>query len=72
MVFGWVSGGETALHLTEEGSMTWLLIAVALWTSISAVAAVFIGAATRTAERRERQVRVPTYVPQGWSLTSSP
>ncbi len=51
--------------------MFWWLVAMVAWTVVAVAAGLLLGAAARTAERRERVSRAPAHVPGEWSLTPS-
>jgi hypothetical protein len=48
-----------------------LLVILVVWTVLAVAAALVMGAAARTAKFQERARRVPSYVPEQWSLTPS-
>ncbi|MCW2619157.1 MAG: hypothetical protein JWR28_2306 [Modestobacter sp.] len=49
--------------------MVWLFVALVGWMVIASPVALLVGAAARTAERRERSCRRPLRVHDGWALT---
>ena len=52
--------------------MVWWLVALAGWLVVAAPFALLVGSAARTADRRERGQRSPSFVvPEQWVLTAS-
>jgi hypothetical protein len=51
--------------------MLWMLVALVAWMVIASPVALLVGAAARTAERRERSCRRPVRVHDRWALTPS-
>ena len=53
--------------------MTWLWIAVAVWTSVAVLLAVLLGRAVRIADVRDEALSspaVPDFVPEVWNSTA--
>ncbi|WP_171058129.1 hypothetical protein [Modestobacter altitudinis] len=49
--------------------MSWWVVALVAWAVVAVVAGLVLGAVARTADRRERALRGPAFVPEKWSLT---